>query len=126
MTIMANILSNYWVDAIIILVATVLLIVAYKAGHRNTVKKIILSLVVQAEKALGSGTGELKYAMVIEAIYNKLPTVMRFLFTPEEIDNMIEEGVDKLKEILASGVTLDGYDDEQLKIDFDLFTDDKK
>lgn len=126
MTIMANILSNYWVDAIIILVATVLLIVAYKAGHRNTVKKIILSLVVQAEKALGSGTGELKYAMVIEAIYNKLPVVMRFLFTPEEIDNMIEEGVDKLKEILASGVTLDGYDDEQLKIDFDLFTDDKK
>ena len=126
MTIMANILSNYWVDAIIILVAVVLLIVAYKAGHRNTVKKIILSLVVQAEKALGSGTGELKYAMVIEAIYNKLPAVMRFLFTPEEIDNMIEEGVDKLKEILASGVTLDGYDDEQLKIDFDLFTDDKK
>ena len=126
MTIMANILSNYWVDAIIILVAVVLLIVAYKAGHRNTVKKIILSLVVQAEKALGSGTGELKYAMVIEAVYNKLPTVMRFLFTPEEIDNMIEEGVDKLKEILASGVTLDGYDDEQLKIDFDLFTDDKK
>lgn len=126
MTIMANILSNYWVDAIIILVATVLLIVAYKAGHRNTVKKIILSLVVQAEKTLGSGTGELKYAMVIEAVYNKLPTVMRFLFTPEEIDNMIEEGVDKLKEILASGVTLDGYDDEQLKIDFDLFTDDKK
>lgn len=126
MTIMANILSNYWVDAIIILVAVVLLIVAYKAGHRNTVKKIILSLVVQAEKALGSGTGELKYAMVIEAVYNKLPAVMRFLFTPEEIDNMIEEGVDKLKEILASGVTLDGYDDEQLKIDFDLFTDDKK
>lgn len=126
MTIMANILSNYWVDAIIILVAVVLLIVAYKAGHRNTVKKIILSLVVQAEKALGSGTGELKYAMVIEAVYNKLPTVMRFLFTPEEIDNMIEEGVNKLKEILASGVTLDGYDDEQLKIDFDLFTDDKK
>ena len=126
MTIMANILSNYWVDAIIILVATVLLIVAYKAGHRNTVKKIILSLVVQAEKALGSGTGELKYAMVIEAIYDKLPVVMRFLFTPEEIDNMIEEGVGKLKEILASGVTLDGYDDEQLKIDFDLFTDDKK
>lgn len=126
MTIMANILSNYWVDAIIILVAVVLLIVAYKAGHRNTVKKIILSLVVQAEKALGSGTGELKYAMVIEAIYNKLPVVMRFLFTPEEIDNMIEEGVGKLKEILASGVTLDGYDDEQLKIDFDLFTDDKK
>ena len=44
----------------------------------------------------------------------------------EEIDNMIEEGVDKLKEILASGVTLDGYDHEQLKIDLDLFTDDKK
>lgn len=126
MTIMANILSNYWVDVIIILVAAVLLIVAYKAGHRDTVKKIILSLVVQAEKTLGSGTGELKYAMVIEAVYNKLPTVIRFLFTPKEIDNMIEEGVDKLKEILASGVTLDGYDDEQLKIDFDLFTDDKK
>ena len=32
----------------------------YKGGKKDFVRQVVLSLVVQAEKALGSGTGELK------------------------------------------------------------------
>ena len=100
--------------SIIVVVITIIgLLVLYKLGKKDTVKKIVLALVVQAEKTLGSGTGELKYAMVIDALYNKLPSILRFLFTKKEIDMFIEEAVIKMKEVLSKGVTLTGYDDEK-------------
>lgn len=100
-------------NIIVAVVAIVSLLIIYKLGKKETVKKIVLALVVQAEKTLGSGTGELKYAMVIDALYDKIPTVLRFLFTKKEIDTFIEEAVSKMKEILSKGVTLTGYDDEK-------------
>lgn len=98
---------------IVVVIAIIGLMVLYKLGKKDTVKKIVLALVVQAEKTLGSGTGELKYAMVIDAIYNKLPFILRFLFTKKELDTFIEEAVSKMKELLSKGVTLTGYDDEK-------------
>lgn len=98
---------------IVVVIAIIGLLVLYKLGKKDTVKKIVLALVVQAEKTLGSGTGELKYAMVIDAIYNKLPFILRFLFTKKELDTFIEEAVSKMKELLSKGVTLTGYDDEK-------------
>lgn len=101
-------------SSIIVVVITIIgLLVLYKLGKKDIVKKIILALVVKAEKTLGSGTGELKYAMVIDAIYNKLPFIIRFLFTKKELDTFIEEAVSKMKELLSKGVTLTGYDDEK-------------
>ena len=97
---------------IVVVLVLIVLAVLYKLGKKDTVKKIVLALVVQAEKTLGSGTGELKYAMVLDAIYSKLPYILRFLFTKKELDTFIEEAVRKLKDILSKGVTLIGYDDE--------------
>jgi len=98
---------------IVVVIAIIGLLVLYKLGKKDTVKKIVLALVVQAEKTLGSGTGELKYAMVIDAMYNKLPFILRLLFTKKEMDTFIEEAVSKMKDILSKGVTLTGYDDER-------------
>lgn len=98
---------------IVVVLVLIALAVLYKLGKKDTVKKIVLALVVQAEKTLGSGTGELKYAMVLDAIYSKLPYILRFLFTKKELDTFIEEAVRKLKDILSKGVTLTGYDDER-------------
>lgn len=120
MNMIATFIANHWVSIVIVIAAIVILAILYKMGHTEIVKKIVLSLVVQAEKALGSGTGELKYAMVIKAIYNELPKIITLLYTPKELDKMIEDGVSKLKEMLAEGITLDGYDEESLKIDLDI------
>lgn len=98
---------------IVVVLALIALAVLYKLGKKDTVKKIVLALVVQAEKTLGSGTGELKYALVLDAIYSKLPYILRFLFTKKELDTFIEEAVRKMKDILSTGVTLTGYDDER-------------
>lgn len=88
----------------------------YREGKKSLVKRMILALVVQAEKSLGSGTGELKYATVINASYSRLPWSLRLLFTPKDIDKYIEEGVIKLKELLSCGKDLLGYDDECMLI----------
>lgn len=120
MNMIATFIANHWVSIVIVIAAIIILAILYKMGHTEIVKKIVLSLVVQAEKALGSGTGELKYAMVIKAIYNELPKIITLLYTPKELDKMIEDGVSKLKEMLAEGITLDGYDEESLKIDLDI------
>lgn len=106
-------LAQNWLGILIIIVALFILLLLIKLGRRDVIRKIALSLVVQAEKALGSGTGELKYAWVIEHLYDKLPKVISFLYTKKEIDNMIETAVSKLKQILGDGsVSLAGYDDE--------------
>lgn len=99
-------------NILIIITVVFSLVYLYRIGKRDTVKKIILALVIQAEQALGSGTGELKYAMVVERAYDVLPTLIRFLITKKELDNLIEEAVQYMKIQLSDGYNLLECDEE--------------
>lgn len=111
------IINNIWSIIVVVLVLLVLFILL-KLGKKEAVKKIVLALVVQAEKNLGSGTGELKYASVVEGLYNKLPFIITFLFSKKEVNDFIEDAVIKLKDILSKDdVTLLGYDEEKLLVE---------
>lgn len=112
------IMSN-WLMLVVALVFVLALVMLYRAGHRDRVRQIILSLVVQAEKALGSGTGELKYALVVERLYYVMPPLLRFLYTKKEIDGYINDSVEWLKNYLAEGHDLLGYENELL-IDYSI------
>lgn len=106
-------LTQNWLSVIILVVIAVVLLLLIKFKRFDTIRKIVLSLVCAAEKQYGSGTGEIKYAYVIEHLWDKLPFIIRILYTKKEIDNMIETAVSKLKQILGDGsVSLAGYDDE--------------
>ena len=109
---MIQFIQNNYISIIVTIIFVVSLLLLYKNNKKDIVKQILLSLVVQAEKALGSGTGELKYAWVVDNFYDKIPGIIKLLFTKKEIDTMIEDGVQRLKDILASGATLNSYDDE--------------
>lgn len=109
---MIQFLQVNFIDIIVVVLFIIGMLLLYKNNKKELVRKILLSLVVQAEKALGSGTGELKYAWVVDNFYSKMPSIIKLLFTKKEIDTMIEEGVQRLKDILASGATLNSYDDE--------------
>lgn len=109
---MLDFFTIYWPDVLILVAIVGALLYFYKAGKKDLVKKIILSLVVQAEKTLGSGTGELKYAMVVERAYEVMPTILKLLITKKELDNLIEEAVQYMKNYLAQGKSLRGYDEE--------------
>jgi hypothetical protein len=101
------------------IIVIAVLLVAYKAGNKKTLKKIILSLVVQAEKELGSKTGEIKYAMVVERVYQLIPSILRVLITKKELDNMIEDAVLYLKVYLTEDRNLLGYEEEYKKVIYD-------
>lgn len=103
---------------LVVLFILVGLLFLYKRGKKEFVRQVVLSLVVQAEKALGSGTGELKYAMVVENIYKKLPFILTLLISKKELDRLIEDGVQYLKDYLKQGKDLLGYEDEYTKVNF--------
>ena len=109
---MKEFIVTYWLDISVVIFVVVGLLLLYRRGNREMVKKVILGFVVQAEKTLGSKTGELKYSLVINAVYTYLPTILRCLYTKEDINKFVEEGVETLKKQLESGVTLSSYEEE--------------
>lgn len=102
----------------VVLITLIGLLFIYKRGKKDFVRQVVLSLVVQAEKALGSGTGELKYAMVVENVYKVLPFILTILISKKELDNIIENSVKYLKEYLKKDKDLLGYEDEYRKVNF--------
>lgn len=104
------------VSILVVLLIVIGLLFMYKRGKKDFVRQVVLSLVVQAEKALGSGTGELKYAMVVENVYKVLPLILTILISKKELDNLIENSVQYLKNYLEKDKNLLSYDDEYMKI----------
>lgn len=103
---------------LVVLLFIIGLLFLYRKNKKEFVRQVVLSLVVQAEKALGSGTGELKYAMVVENVYKVLPYILTLLISKKELDNMIESSVQYLKEYLKKDKDLLGYEDEYRKVNF--------
>lgn len=62
--------------------------------------KVLFYLVTKAEKQLGGGTGELKFAAVTTWLYERFPLALKFFFTPKQVDELIELAVQKMKEYL--------------------------
>lgn len=102
---MENFVTEHLGSIIVVLVllatAAVLYFVA-KGKYRNAAKQILLSLVVAAEKNFGGGTGKIKFSYVAEKLYEKMPAVIQIMFTEEDIEDMIEEAVDKMKDFLTA------------------------
>jgi hypothetical protein len=115
---MLNLIKLNLSSILVVLLFIVGLLFIYKRGKKEFVRQVVLSLVVQAEKALGSGTGELKYAMVVEELYKVLPIISTILISKRELDKLITDAVDYLKEYLKKDKSLLGYEDEFLKVNF--------
>ncbi|WP_070000055.1 hypothetical protein [Cellulosilyticum sp. I15G10I2] len=79
-------------------VACILLI---KNGYREKVRKILFFLVCRAEDTYGSKTGTLKYAAVTTWLYEKLPSLIKLIFSQNEIDRMLEQAVEEMKKYLS-------------------------
>lgn len=113
--------------ALILLITFVFAMIwLYVHNHYDIIKKIVLSCVVEAEKYLGSGTGALKYAYVVDKVYEKLPGIVTMFLSKENLNRLIEFSVSKLKDVLSDGKTLTGYEDEALFQQANLLTDKKE
>lgn len=67
----------------------VLLVLLYM-GQVEVVKKILLSLVIEAEQIYGSGTGMMKYNYVLGKAYSMISSVVKLFVTEHTISEMLE------------------------------------
>ena len=88
-------------DILTVIVFVVGCVFLVRKGYEGKVKEMLFYLVCKAEELYGSGTGELKYSAVVTWVYEKLPPIMRLLFTTKQIDQYIEAAVLQMKEYLS-------------------------
>ena len=101
-------LAKNW-DSVLVVVAFLAVVVVLKRGETKILKQILFNLVTQAEKQFGSGTGSLKYAAVADWIYQRIPAVLKLLFTSSDIEKMIEAALEEAKKAWGANENLKGY-----------------
>ena len=104
-------LAKNWDSVLVIVAFLAVVVVLIKRGETKILKQILFNLVTQAEKQFGSGTGSLKYDAVADWIYQRIPAVLKLLFTSSDIEKMIEAALEEAKKAWGANENLKGYID---------------
>jgi len=104
-------LAKNWDSVLVVVAFLAVVAVLIKRGETKILKQILFNLVTQAEKQFGSGTGSLKYAAVADWIYQRIPAVLKLLFTSSDIEKMIEAALEEAKKAWGANENLKGYID---------------
>lgn len=104
-------LAKNWDSVLVVVAFLAVVVVLIKRGETKILKQILFHLVTQAEKQFGSGTGSLKYAAVADWIYQRIPAVLKLLFTSSDIEKMIEAALEEAKKAWGANENLKGYID---------------
>ena len=104
-------LAKNWDSVLVIVAFLAVVVVLIKRGETKILKQILFNLVTQAEKQFGSGTGSLKYPAVADWIYQRIPAVLKLLFTSSDIEKMIEAALEEAKKAWGANENLKGYID---------------
>ena len=93
----------HWLDILLAIVFLLFfgVLLSYLASKPNgIVAKLVYGLVIEAEKDLGSKTGQLKKKQVISKVYKQLPVCIRFVVNEATVERFINEAVHFMKEAL--------------------------
>jgi hypothetical protein len=95
----------------LLLIAAAIVAVGFSVyrGNKSVVMKMLYALVTEAEKEYGGGTGSLKLAAVITAVYPKLPAVVKLFVTEKTLTAWVEEALTKAKEAWEKNAALAEY-----------------
>ena len=85
----------------------------YLGGDTGKAMKIIYSLVIEAEKMLGSSTGQIKKEQVISWFYTRYPIISMFI-SETDLSRLIDIAVTSINRYLErSGANLYSLQEEQ-------------
>ena len=104
MNVLNFIIAN-WDFILLIVAAAVAVVFAIFKGNKSVVMHMLYALVTDAETQLG-GVGSLKLAAVIDAIYPKLPGIIKTFISNETLVRWVEEALAKAKEAWAKNPAL--------------------
>ena len=108
MNIIQFLLAN-WDSVLVILAFLALIVVLVKRGETKVLNKVLFSLVTQAEKQFGGGTGKLKLAAVSDWIYQRIPAVLKLLFSERDLESMIENVLEEAKKAWGNNENIAAY-----------------
>lgn len=105
-------------DIILLLSAALVFIgfctVQVRKGNWDLVRQILMGLIIESEKYLGSKTGELKKQQVIAWMYQRHPLINMFI-SKDTLNYLIEQVLLQMKEQLAkTGGDLDTLENNLL------------
>lgn len=104
-----NFIAQNWDFILLIVVAVAAIIFAIFKGNKSVVMRMLYSLVTKAEQIYGAGTGSLKLAAVIDAIYPNLPAVIKLFITDETLVKWVESALETAKEAWEKNTALAEY-----------------
>ena len=117
----------HWLDIVLAIVFMLFfsVLISYLASRPNgIVAKLIYGLVIEAEKDLGSKTGQLKKKQVISKVYRQLPVFLRFVVNEATVSRLIDEAVHFMKESLEqNNSTLSSLSEETTFSELTQITD---
>lgn len=95
----------------VVLIALVFAIIIYliKTGQTKILKQIAVKLVTDAEGECGSGTGIIKLSEVVGKLYEKLPSVVRILFTEKQLVQITEKVLEEAKKKWETNENVSAY-----------------
>ena len=94
-----------WIVALVLVIGAFVLI-AIK--ERKNLKNWLLYAVAVAEKALGSGTGELKLRQVYDAFLVKFPVISKFM-SFNTFKSLINDALVELENLIKSNEKVNTY-----------------
>lgn len=101
-----NFIIANWDFILLIIAAVSALVFAIFKGNKSVVMRMLYALVTDAEQAFGSGTGSLKLAAVVDAIYPKLPAIVKTFVSDKMIVKWVEDALAVAKEAWAKNPAL--------------------
>lgn len=104
-----NFLVQNWDSVLVVLLAATGIIFLIAKRQYAILDKIIFSLVTEAEKKFGGGTGAAKLAAVIDWVYPKIPAVIRLFISEAQLEKLIERVLADAKERWEKNPHLSAY-----------------
>lgn len=104
-----NFILEHWDIITLVTAAVACIVYAVFKGNKSVVMNMLFSLVTEAEKNFGSGTGALKLATVIEQVYPKLPTIIKTFISSATLTKWVEEALVLAKKKWEENLNLQAY-----------------
>lgn len=97
-----NFLQTYWIWIVIAVLAVAILVLLW-IKNKAIVLMLARRAVMVAEEHLGSKTGAAKKAEAIAWVYERLPLILKLVFTEKVLDSIIEKAVEWLHKQFVDG-----------------------
>ena len=106
---MLEFIINYWEFILLAILITAALIYIIFRGEKSVALKMLYSMVTEAEKEYGGGTGVLKLAAVVEKLYPMLPVLVRTFVSANTLQKWIEIVLAEAKETWEKNANISTY-----------------